>query len=162
DETGQFVYTVSVTVLPGEAVTANNSRSFVLKVIRDRMRVLLVVGRPSWDERFLRGLLKQDPNVDLVSFFILRSSTNNTKAGENELSLIPFPVREIFHDQLKTFDVVIFQNFAHRDRAYASQVDQFLPDIRDYVLEGGAFAMIGGENSFGDGHYNDTELADIL
>src|SRR6185312_6137588 len=155
DQTGQFVYTVSVPVLPGEAVTANNSRSFVLKVIRDRMRVLLVVGRPSWDERFLRGLLKQDPNVDLVSFFILRSSTSQTKANENELSLIPFPVREIF-------DVVIFQNFAHKDRAYANQVDSFLPDIRDYVLEGGAFAMIGGENSFGDGHYNDTELADIL
>jgi len=162
DQTGQFVYTVSVPVLPGEAVTANNSRSFVLKVIRDRMRVLLVVGRPSWDERFLRGLLKQDPNVDLVSFFILRSSTSQTKANENELSLIPFPVREIFHDQLKTFDVVIFQNFAHKDRAYANQVDGFLHDIRDYVLEGGAFAMIGGENSFGDGHYNDTELADIL
>lgn len=162
DQTGQFVYTVSVPVLPGEAVTSNNTRSFVLKVIRDRMRVLLVVGRPSWDERFLRALLKQDPNVDLVSFFILRSTLDQPKAREDELSLIPFPVREIFHEQLKTFDVVIFQNFAHRDRAYANQVDQYLPEIRDYVLEGGAFAMIGGDNSFGDGHYNETELADIL
>ena len=162
DETGQFVYTVSVPVLSGEAVTANNSRSFVLKVIRDRMRVLLVVGRPSWDERFLRGLLKQDPNVDLVSFFILRTTLDDPHAHEDELSLIPFPVREIFHEQLKTFDVVIFQNFAHRDRAYASMVDEYLPDMRDYVLEGGAFAMIGGPNSFGDGRYDQTELADIL
>lgn len=162
DQTGQFVYTVSVPVLPGEAVTSNNTRSFVLKVIRDRMRVLLVVGRPSWDERFLRALLKQDPNVDLVSFFILRSSLDNPHAREDELSLIPFPVREIFHEQLHTFDVVIFQNFAHRDRAYANQVDQYLPEIRDYVQGGGAFAMIGGDNSFGDGHYDETELADIL
>ena len=53
-------------MLPGEAVTENNARSFVLRVIRDRVRVLLVAGRPSWDVRFLRGLLKQDPNVDLV------------------------------------------------------------------------------------------------
>ena len=66
DQTGRFVYTVGAPVFPGEAVTENNTRSFVLKVIRDRVRVLLVVGRPSWDERFLRGLLKQDPNVDLV------------------------------------------------------------------------------------------------
>ena len=63
DQTGRFVYTVGVPVFPDEAVTENNSRSFVLKVIRDRVRVLLVVGRPSWDERFLRGLLKQDANA---------------------------------------------------------------------------------------------------
>ncbi|HXX30957.1 MAG TPA: theronine dehydrogenase, partial [Myxococcaceae bacterium] len=59
DQTGRFVYTLSAPVFPGEAITENNSRSFVLKVIRDRVRVLLVVGRPSWDERFLRGLLRQ-------------------------------------------------------------------------------------------------------
>src|SRR5262249_61814936 len=67
DQTGRFVYTVAAPVFPGEAVVENNSRSFVLKVIRDRVRVLLVVGRPSWDERFLRGLLRQGPNVGPVS-----------------------------------------------------------------------------------------------
>ena len=70
DQTGRFVYTVALPIFPEEAVTENNTRSFVLKVIRDRIRVLLVVGRPSWDERFLRGLLTQDANVDLVSFYI--------------------------------------------------------------------------------------------
>jgi uncharacterized membrane protein len=160
DQTGQFVYTVSVPVLEGEAVTSNNSRSFVLKVIRDRMRVLLVVGRPSWDERFLRGLLKQDPNVDLISFFILRTSLDNPHARDDELSLIPFPVREIFDEQLKTFDIVIFQNFAHRDKSY--NMEQYLGGIRDYIASGGAFAMVGGENSFGDGHYDQTPLAEAL
>jgi len=162
DQTGQFVYTVSVTVLPGEAVTSNNSRSFVLKVIRDRIRVLYVVGRPSWDERFLRGLLEQDPNVELVSFFILRSLSDDTHATENELSLIQFPVREIFHDQLHTFDVVILQNFAHGSPDYRGMVDQYLPDIRDYVLGGSALAMVGGAGSFGDGKYGETALADVL
>ena len=47
DQTGQFVYTVEAPVLEGEAVTTNNQRSFALKVIRDRVRVLMVVGRPS-------------------------------------------------------------------------------------------------------------------
>ena len=46
DTTGTFVLTVSTPVLPGEAVAENNSRSFVLRVIRDRVRVLLVAGRP--------------------------------------------------------------------------------------------------------------------
>jgi uncharacterized membrane protein len=160
DEIGQFVYTVSVPVLEGEAITSNNTRSFVLKVIRDRMRVMLVVGRPSWDERFVRALLKQDPNVDLVSFFILRTNLNNVHARDDELSLIPFPAQEIFDEQLHTFDVVVFLNFAHKDRSY--HMDQYLPGMADYVRSGGAFIMVGGENSFGDGHYEETALAEVL
>jgi uncharacterized membrane protein len=160
DETGTFVFTVSTPVLPGEVITENNSRSFVLRVIRDRVRVLLVAGRPSWDVRFLRGLLKQDPNVDLVSFFILRTNTDNPGPQE-ELSLIPFPVTEIFGEQLHSFDAVIFMDFAYGPYR-GLEIERFLPNIRDYVRGGGALAMVGGEQSFGDGGYQDTPLAEIL
>jgi uncharacterized membrane protein len=160
DATGTFVFTLEARPLPGEAIAGNNSRSFALRVIRDRVRVLLVAGRPSWDERFLRSLLKQDPNVDLVSFFILRQNADNPGPQE-DLSLIPFPVGEIFGPQLKTFDAVIFQNFAWSP--YRSLlIESFLPGIRDYVLSGGAFAMLGGEQSFGQGRYGETPIAEIL
>jgi uncharacterized membrane protein len=160
DSTGTFVLTVAAPVLEGEALTQNNTRSFVLRVIRDRVRVLLVAGRPSWDERFLRGLLKQDANVDLVSFYILRGVTD--RAGpQEELSLIPFPVAEIFGEQLRTFDVVVFVNFAYQP--YRSlDIERHLPAIRDYVKNGGAFAMLGGEQSFGEGRYSATALAEVL
>jgi uncharacterized membrane protein len=160
DETGTFVFTVSTPVLPGEAIAENNSRSFVLRVIRDRVRVLLVAGRPSWDVRFLRGLLKQDPNVDLVSFFILRTNTDNPGPQE-ELSLIPFPVAEIFGEQLHTFDAVVFVDFAYGPYR-GLEIDRFLPNIRDYVRKGGALAMVGGEQSFGDGGYADTAIQEVL
>ncbi len=160
DTTGTFVLTVATPVLPGEAVAENNSRSFVLRVIRDRVRVLLVAGRPSWDERFLRGLLKQDPNVDLVSFFILRTSGDNPGPQE-ELSLIPFPVAEILGEQLRTFDAVLFVNFAYQPYR-ALDIERYLPNLRDYVKGGGAFAMVGGDQSFGEGHYAATPLAEVL
>ena len=160
DQTGTFVFTVSTPVLPGEAFAENNSRSFVLRVIRDRVRVLLVAGRPSWDVRFLRGLLKQDPNVDLVSFFILRTNGDNP-GPQDQLSLIPFPVAEIFGEQLHTFDAVFFVNFAYGPYR-GLEIDRFLPNIRDYVRSGGALAMVGGEQSFGDGGYGDTPLAEVL
>lgn len=160
DATGTFVFTLEARPLPGEAIAGNNSRSFALRVIRDRVRVLLVAGRPSWDERFLRALLKQDPNVDLVSFFILRQNVDNPGPQE-DLSLIPFPVAEIFGPQLRTFDAVLFVNFAWSP--YRSlQIESFLPGIRDYVLAGGAFAMVGGEQSFGEGRYGETAIAEIL
>jgi uncharacterized membrane protein len=161
DHTGHFVYTIEAPVLSDEAVAGNNVLSFPIKVIRDRVRVLLVVGHPSWDVRFLRGLLKQDPNIDLVSFFILRTSSDSPQVlGDDELSLIPFPVHEIFHEQLRTFDLVVLQNFAYDDRAY--QMSQYLAGIADYVHDGGALVMVGGENSFGEGRYDRTELQAAL
>ncbi|MGZ6096948.1 MAG: glutamine amidotransferase, partial [Myxococcaceae bacterium] len=151
DQTGRFVYTVGAPVFPGEAVVENNSRSFVLKVIRDRVRVLLVVGRPSWDERFLRGLLRQDPNVDLVSFYILRTSSDDTQTrnAERELSLIPFPMEEIFDTKLHTFDVVVFQNFGYAEPALS--IASYERNLEQYVSGGGALLVIGGDHAFGEG-----------
>ncbi len=159
DTTGEFAFTVRIPVQEGEAVTANNSRSFVLKVIRDRVRVLHVAGKPSYDERFLRSLLKRDPNVDLISFFILRTPTNLTNTADvNELSLIPFPTDEIFAQQLKTFDLVVFHNFNFRPY----HMEQYLAGIAAYVRDGGAFLMLGGENSYGEGQYHGTPIEEIL
>lgn len=160
DATGTFVFTVAADPVPGEAIPENNARSFVLRVIRDRVRVLLVAGRPSWDVRFLRGLLKQDPNVDLVSFYILRSNADDP-GPQHELSLIPFPVQEIFGEQLRTFDAVLFVNFAYAPYR-GLEIERFLPNVRDYVRNGGGLAMVGGEQSFGDGRYGETPLAEIL
>ena len=160
DRTGTFVFTVAAPVFPGEAVTENNQRSFVLRVIRDRVRVLLVAGRPTWDVRFLRGLLKQDPNVDLVSFFILRSNSDDP-GPQHELSLIPFPVQEIFGEQLRTFDAVVFLDFAYAPYR-GLEIERYMPNLRDYVRNGGALAMVGGEQSFGDGRYGETPLAEVL
>ena len=158
DRTGKFAFTASVPVYEGEALAQNNQRSFVLKVIRDRVRVLLVVGRPSWDVRFLRQLLKKDPNVDLISFFILRTPGDDPHSSQEELSLIPFPTQEIFQEQLKTFDLVIFQNFNHRPY----HMSQYLDGIAAYVRDGGAFAMIGGDQSFSAGDYAGTPIEEIL
>jgi uncharacterized membrane protein len=158
DRTGKFAFTVSVPVYDGEALTENNQQSFTLNVIRDRVRVLLVVGHPSWDVRFLRQLLKRDPNVDLISFFILRTPTDDQRVSQEELSLIPFPTNEIFNEQLRTFDLVIFQDFNHRPY----RMSQYLDGIAAYVRDGGAFAMLGGDQSFSAGDYLNTSIEGLL
>jgi hypothetical protein len=150
DQTGRFVYTVSVPVYPEEVVAENNQRSFSLKVIRDRVRVLLVAGRPTWDERFLRGVLRQDANVELISFYILRNSTDQSGAldEQRELSLIPFPRDEIFQAKIDTFDVIIVLNFGHEDPGIS--LSRYRRDIEAYVQNGGALAYLGGDRSFGE------------
>ena len=158
DKIGEFVYTVSVPEFAGEAIRTNNSQSFVLQVIRDKIRVLQVSGRPSWDERFLRQHLKENPNADLISFFILRTPTDDPSVPENELSLIPFPVNKLFTTELRSFDVVIFQNFDYRPYRMA----HYLPNIRDAVKEGLGFVMVGGDESFAGGGYVGTAIDEIL
>jgi hypothetical protein len=158
DHPGNFVFQIATPVLAGEALASNNSQVFTVKVIRDRVRVLHLCGRPSWDQRFLRAMLRRDPNVDLVSFFILRTETDDQPWNRNELSLIPFPTYEIFEEQLKSFDLVIFQNFNFAPYG----VEPFLPGVRDYVEGGGALAMIGGDLSFASGGYGSTALRDVL
>ena len=69
---GRKIYTVSIPTLSKELIAENNQRSFFTEVIINKVRVLHVAGRPSWDVKFLRKALKRNPNIDLVSFFILR------------------------------------------------------------------------------------------
>ncbi len=157
---GRSVYTVSIPTYEDELIHENNQRNLVLDVIVDRIRVLHIAGNPSWDVRFFRKALKRNPNVDLVSFFILREATDLVFASQNELSLIPFPANEILGKELDTFDVVIFQNFNFRPYGIFSS---HLESLKNYVEEnGGAFLMIGGERSFESGGYSTTPIAAIL
>lgn len=158
DKTGKAVFTLEVGNGPNEQVLVNNRRQFVIRIIRDKIRVLQVVGRPSWDERFLRKLLKKNPNVDLISFFILRTGASIQLAHRDELSLIPFPTDELFNKQLGSFDLIVFQNFTYR----GYRMRQFLPLIRDYVRDGGGFVMIGGDLSYASGGYVGTPIAEFL
>ncbi len=156
---GKHIYTLSCPPRPEERIVENNRFDFAVKIIRDRIRVLQVAGRPSWDERFVRRLLKENPSVDLISFFILRSPSDNAAASNQELSLIPFPTRELFTEQLHTFDVVILQDFNYRPY----QMGMYLANIRDFVTKnGGGLLMIGGSLSFSEGAYDNTPIADIL
>lgn len=155
---GRALYRVSIPLEEGDAVPENNERAVLLRVVRNRLRVLLVAGRPSWDVRFLRSFLERDPSIDLISFFILRSTSDLTMASPDELALIPFPTDELFREHLGSFDVVLFQNFDYGPY----QMGSYLPRIRTYVRRGGSFAMIGGDRSFASGEYADTAVADIL
>lgn len=166
DAAGRFTFAVQVPVYEDDAVPANNTMPAVVRVVRDRIRVLQVAGAPSWDVKFLRRFLKGDPSVDLVSFFILRTPRDTHAGyGERELSLIPFPHVQLFSEELKTFDLVVFQNFDHRPYfdGRTSSSEDLLGNVKDYVVkQGHAFAMVGGDRSFDLGEYAGTPIADIL
>jgi len=157
---------VEVEPRPEEAYRSNNYAGLVLSVVRDRIRVLQLAGRPSWDVRFLRRTLKQSPTIDLVSFFIMRDIVDDPGPAteRSQVNLIPFPTAQLFTRELETFDVIIFQNFNYEvfDPGLPS-FDAYLDRLRRRVTEGGAgFVMIGGDQAFDRGPYAGSPLEEIL
>ena len=155
---GKQVITLHVTPLEDEFYLPNNTRQTVVQIVRDKIRVLQIVGQPSWDERFLRNHLKSDPNIDLISFFILVNPQNFRPVPTRDTALIPFPAEELFENELGSFDLVIFQNFNYGP----FRTRQYLPRIAEFVRDGGGFVMIGGPRSFASGGYRGTSIADVI
>jgi uncharacterized membrane protein len=88
----------------------------------------------------------------------LRTPTDSVDVPDNQLSLIPFPIDDIFLEELKNFDLVFLDDFSHR--AYFNPV--YLDRVRDFVRDGGGLAMFGGVRSFDSGGYGDSALKDVL
>lgn len=158
DRAGPRILEVAITPPSGDTVPENDRRLLTFNVARERVRVLHVAGRPTSDVRALRQWLKSDASVDVVAFFILRTQADNPNARQEDLSLIPFPVDELFTEHLPSFDAVVLQDFD----AQPYGLERHLPQLARYVKAGGGLIMVGGQNSFVAGGYANTPLAEVL
>lgn len=155
---GQNVFELRVDPLPGELTERNNAVAIDFQGVRDRLRVLLVSGKPHAGGRTWRDLLTSDPSVDLVHFTILREPDKIDSTPQSEMSLIAFPFRELFELKLYDFDLIIF------DRYRLSRIlpDHYFENIARYVEEGGAFLEASGPAYAGKDSIYYTALSDIL
>ncbi len=133
---------LQIEAAPGvDEITAVNNRAVVsVNGVRERLRVLLVSGEPHPGERIWRNLLKADPSVDLVHFTILRPPEKQDSTPVHELSLIAFPIRELFEVKLAGFDLIIFDRYRRR----GVLPGLYLDNIARYVESGGAVLEAAG------------------
>jgi len=158
DKGGASVFELEVEELTGEITTRNNRALFTVQGARDRLRVLLVSGQPHAGERAWRNLLKADPSVDLVHFTILRPPTKMSGTPIRELSLIPFPTRELFMEKVDDFDLVIFDKYVRR----GVLAPAYLANVTQYVRRGGAVLIAAGPDFGGPSSLYRSPLADIM
>jgi hypothetical protein len=118
----------------------NNRAAFVINGVRDRLKVLLVSGEPHAGERTWRNILKSDPSVDLIHFTILRPPEKQDGTPIRELSLIAFPIRDLFDLKIDQFDLIIFDRY--RQRSVLPMA--YLENIANYVRNGGALLEDSG------------------
>ncbi|MBX9946320.1 MAG: hypothetical protein K2Y40_19755 [Reyranella sp.] len=137
---GANVVEIEVGPGPNELTLDNNRALFTVNGVRDRLRVLLVSGEPYQGERAWRNLLKSDPAVDLVHFTILRTPQKDDFTPVRELSLIVFPMRELFEQKLKEFDLIIFDRYESGNLI----TRDYFRNIAEYVKGGGALLVSVG------------------
>ncbi|HWA77841.1 MAG TPA: glutamine amidotransferase [Polyangiaceae bacterium] len=159
ERAGARIVEVMIRSPEGDRVPDNDRRILTFTVTRDRVRLLHVAGRPTYDVRSLRMWLKSNESVDLVAFFILRTRQSNPlTTDDSELALIPFPVRDLFTEHLPSFDAVVLQDID----AVTYELAQYLPALERYVRSGGGIIMVGGPSAFAGGGYARSSLERVL
>lgn len=155
---GKNIIELSTEEIPGELTDINNRAVSAINGIRENLRVLLISGEPYNGERLWRNLLKSDPNIDLVHFTILRSPEKADNTPENEMSLVVFPITDLFVNKIKTFDLVVLDRYQH----YRILPKLYYEFIANYVKDGGALLMITGDEFNGANSLANSPLLSIL
>jgi hypothetical protein len=106
---GEHRYTFRIPAEPGAADQENRERSVFLRIVGEKVRVLLVEGQPHWDTKFLVQCLKSHPRVELTALYRLADkrqfavlSSNGQQKQAQDADLFPRDAR-----QFAQFDVIV-------------------------------------------------------
>jgi hypothetical protein len=143
EKAGLHSFTLALPVLDGESVEENNRRSFSIKVLKSKIKVLLISGSLNWEYTFLKRALETDKNVELET--LVYGKGGQPVAGR-------FPQGE---DQLGSFDVLILVD---PPRFIFTKHKK---EIEDYVFRGGGSALFLVGREFMDTH-GFTEASSLL
>lgn len=150
---GEFRYSIEATPLEGELQTENNTVERVVRVCKEKIRVLLAAAYPNYEYRYLRNMLARDNSIELDS---LLQDADVRAAEQDAAALGVFPVRreELFH-----YDVIILDDAATDLLGEAS-----MNDLAAFVTDpakGGALIVIAGPRNIPQ-RLRDTPLAPLL
>lgn len=155
---GENHFEFSVATRDDELTEVNNKALLTINGVRERLRVLLVSGQPHQAGRTWRNFLKSDSSVELVHFTILRPSDRRDDTPSREMSLIPFPVYDLFQERLSEFDLIVFDLYPLRRLLAPNYFD----NIVEFVKQGGALMVASGNAFASPASIFNTSLRQIL
>jgi uncharacterized membrane protein len=155
-DAGAKSLTFSITQLPGEANSANNSVTRLVNVQSDKRRILYVEGEPRWEYKFIRRAAEDDPIIEIAS--MLRTTENKIyrQGIENPQELaegFPNDAKDLFQYQALIIGSV--------EAGYFTSAQQDL--IRQFVdRRGGGLLMLAGRFALADGGWAGSTVAQTL
>jgi uncharacterized membrane protein len=150
---GAYDVVASIAPRPDETETRNNSVQRRLKVVDDKIKVLMVEQSPRWEFKYLMQQMLRDRRVDL-RVLLLEGDSGITK-GPNTPYLAEFPKTKVeLNDK---FDVLILGDVD--PKTFTS--DQ-LKNINEFVsIAGGGLIMVAGRQ-FSPNAYANTPIDKML
>jgi hypothetical protein len=146
---GEFEIKAAIDPHENEHFTANNEARKRIQVIDREIRVLFAVGIPSWEFRYLKGMLDRDKRFK-TKVFMRHGDRTRSSRDTQYLSAFPF-------QKLNTFDCIIVNNL-ERDfftRDQLKQLEKFVSE------EGGSMIMVSAPMGT-PGSYANTPVAAML
>jgi len=153
---GAMAFTFRVAPFPDETISENNGRTALVHVEDAQPDILYVEGEPRWEYGFLRRAILQDKNIQLAA--LLRQADGKflgqgPRSSANLEKGFPSDKESLFKYKALLIGSVEASFFTF---------DQ-LHMVSDFVSRrGGGFLMLGGRNSFAQGGYRNTPVAEVL
>lgn len=139
-ESGRAMYQVKVEALDDELDDADNLQSSpVVKILsRERVRVLLVAGAPTWEFRLVQKLLARDKTI-VVSCWLQTLDEERAQEGTRQITALPVTKEDLFwYDVIMLFD----PNPQEFDQPWIELLKQFVGEH-----SGGLLFMAGPKHS---------------
>lgn len=164
---GVYQYVISLPTLPDELTHTNNEEIFSLKVVKTKLRVLYIDGRPRWEYTFLKRALERDANIESTCM-VISNRTNRSLRGTllertkryypqttalNRLPRFPETIAELL-----AYDVLIIGDLQSTtlSKAQHGAILEFVEN------QGRAVIFLGGRNSLGAKGLKETALERLL
>lgn len=135
-EKGNFQLKAEVKPLLEEITTENNSYSKNIRIIDEKIKILMLLGTPSWEYRYLMGAFERDKRVEVKAYLSGVDKRLFGKKGENShfISNLPGDKTELN----RSFDIVFIS------RIDLSELPaDFVKSLRLFIEEeAGALAVL--------------------
>ena len=165
---GNFQYSVILPTLDGELTEANNQKTFSMKVVKARLNVFYLEGRPRWDYTFLKRTLERDPDIE-ATCAILSSNRLKRLPIDSVLNRLDgyYPQATLASEtprfpetlaELSKYDVLILGDLGAEHLTETQQ-----RAIVDFVeMQGKPVIFLPSRNMIGMNGLGNTELAQLL
>lgn len=154
EEEGNFRFELEIPSLANELTNENNQTGFLLKVVRERLNIMALSGRLSWDMKFIGNALLTDPNARSVHWVKL---ADNRWACSRDLKPEAAVSNPNLAEDLKIADVLIL---------YGADYTMLKPVEEEIVrrVEAGTLGLLimPSSKSFSELGYQGTQFEKLL
>ena len=135
DAIGQFEFRGTVQDAGPELTDSDNAAMKTIKVVRQRIRVLIIAGSPSPEVQFLRNTLLRDPVTELSSW-LQSANEGYEQIGHRPVRRLPNSIQELsFYDVL----IMVDPNMKKLGPGWDEMITKFVGDA------GGGLIYVAGE-----------------